>query len=340
MINPIVNRVYTRFFFAFGILISIILIGTFGYYYIDDARFTLLECFYMTMITISTIGYGEVVEVQTTSARLFTIFIAFSGIGGFTYILSNITALVIDGEIKNTFRKIKMEKKIEKLHGHFIICGDNKIGEHIAKELDNTKRPFVVVDVSDEKLKVFIERHPDGCYIKGDATQNSVLEDAGVENAYGLFASTGNDNQNLVICLTAKHLNPNLKIISSCDNLEYDPKLRQAGADGVITPKFIGGLRMASEMIRPTVVSFLDTMLRDQDKNLRIEEIVIKDKFIGKEIREIGLRDFPATLVLALKRDSNWLYNPLREQKLKKGDTLVVMTNPEERVELEKYFEI
>jgi voltage-gated potassium channel len=178
----------------------------------------------------------------------------------------------------------------------------------------------------------------DEVFIEGDATDSNILLKAGVDKAAGLFAVTGDDNQNLVVSLTAKQLNPRLKVVARCNDMRNSEKMKKAGADAVVSPTAIGGLRMASEMLRPTVVSFLDTMLRDREKNLRVEELPVPASFVGQPISALNLRRCSHTLLLAIKTKGDWVYNPSESHIIDPENTLVFMTTPEGRDELAGFF--
>ncbi|OHB77868.1 MAG: hypothetical protein A2Z34_11885 [Planctomycetes bacterium RBG_16_59_8] len=339
MTNSLTRQLYQRFFWGGVVACLILVIGTAGYRHIGGERASIVDCLYMTFITVVTIGYGEVIDMTgNPGARIFTMLIALAGIGVFTYILSNFTALIVEGEINEAFRRRKMEKRIKSMGDHYIVCGVAGIGANIADELHATGRPFVAVDISGEKTGKFLELLPEAHTIVGDATDNGTLDRAMISTAKGIFAVTSNDNVNLVICLTARQLSPRLRIIAHCMEVRNIEKMKSAGADSVISSTAIGGLRMASEMIRPAVVSFLDTMLRDKEKNLRIEEIVVPDSFTGKPISAMNIGRYPHILLLAVKSKNGWQYNPSRESALHGGDTMVFMTTPEERFVLESVF--
>lgn len=340
MTGSIYSQIYTKFVRT-GIFLAVVLsAGTAGYWFIGGRHYSLVDCLYMTFITITTIGYGEIIDMSGNPAgRIFTIFIAVSGISIATYILSNLTAFMVEGELSKAFRRRKMEKMIKKLRDHYIVCGVDGVGFYILSELAGTKRPHVMVDIGREAIEKVLETFPDGIFIEGDATDSDTLSAAGITEAKGLFAITGDDNQNLVISLTAKQLNPNVRVVASCKDLKNTDKLKKAGADAVVSPTSIGGLRMASEMVRSTVVSFLDTMLRDKEKNLRIEEMAVPATFAGKAISELGLGKYPHILLLAIRTEGGWVYNPPGSHMIKLDDTLIFMTTPEERTELEKIFQ-
>jgi len=293
----------------------------------------------MTFITIATIGYSEIVDMSHNPAgRIFTVFVAISGIGVATYILTNLTAFMVEGEMTETFRRRKMEKSIKKLKRHYIVCGIEGVGFHILNELSETKRPHVIVDIDRGRIDKALELFQEELFIEGDATDSDALIAAGVKEASGLFAVTGDDNQNLVISLTAKQLNPQVRVVARCRDLKNVEKMKKAGADAVVSPTFIGGLRMASEMVRSTAVSFLDTMLRDKEKNLRVEEMTVSESLAGKPVSALNLSDYPNILLLAVKTEGGWTYNPPADHVMKLWDTLIFMTTPDERDKLETIF--
>jgi voltage-gated potassium channel len=330
---------YKRFFWAGLSLIAVLFTGTIGFWFIGDGKSSLSDCFYMTVITITTIGYGEIIDMAgKPAARMFTVFIALSGIGTLTYILSNFTAFIVEGELNETFRRRKMENMIKKFRDHYIVCGIEGVGSHIVGELVETQRPHVIVDIDRKKIEKILEAFHERVYIEGDATDNDTLLKAGIMEANGLFAVSGDDNQNLVICLTAKQLNPGIRVVARCHDLKNMEKMKKAGADSVVSPTFIGGLRMASEMSRPAVVSFLDIMMRDKEKNLRIEEIQVPDSFAGKTILDLNLKKYPNVLLMAVKCKNDWIFNPAESYVLKPNDTLIFMSTPHEREEFGRIF--
>jgi voltage-gated potassium channel len=334
-------RVRRRFIWCSAFLLAIILIGTIGYWFIGGRQYSFVDTLYMTVITVATIGFGEIIDLSgNPGGRLFTIFIAISGIGALTYFVTNLTGLVVEGELTESFRRRRMEKLVNNYAGHFIVCGLGAIGSYIAGELYGTGRPYVIVDADKEVVEKALQSLPDQIVLEGDATNNDTLLKAGIERAKGLFAVTGDDNQNLVISLTAKQVNPRVRVVARCTDIRNDEKVRRAGADAVVSPGFIGGLRMTEEMIRPTVVSFLDMMLRERDKSLQVEEISLPEAFVGKAISALDLKRHPQTLVLAVKTKDGWLYNPPRDYVIGVMDTLVYISTPEGKDELERFLHV
>jgi voltage-gated potassium channel len=330
-------QIYRRFVKAALAIAVIMIVGTLGYRVIAGSEYTLFDCFYMVFITVTTIGFGETIDLAANPAgRVWTIIIALSGIGVLFYGLSNATAFFVEAEITNTLRRRKMDKRIDKLKEHFIICGAGLIGYHVIAELISTEKDCVVVEIDDGHLEKITGEFPDQPVIEGNATEDKVLLKAGIERAKGLFAVTEDDNQNLVISLTARHLNADIKIVSRCVDLEHVEKMKKAGADSVISPNFIGGLRMATEMVKPTVVSFLDTMLRDQKKNLRVEEYAVPGNMKGKTIADLPLKECKYIILMAIKTNDEWVYAPGMDYVLDGGDTLIFMATPQERRALER----
>jgi voltage-gated potassium channel len=328
-----------RLIWGGALIVAILVIGTFGYWLIGGRQYSLLDTLYMTVITVATIGYYEIIDLtHNPGGRIFTMVIAFSGIGIFAYILTNFTALMVEGELTKSFRRRKMEKIVENLQDHYIVCGIGRVGLHIVNELYTTGRPYVIVDINKRNIESALETFKDGVFIEGDATDNSILLKAGIEKARGIFAVTEDDNHNLVISLTAKQLKPDIRVVARCSEVKNNEKMQRAGADAVVSPNYIGGLRMASEMIRPTTVSFLDTMLRDKKLNLRVEEISVPAPFIGKTISSLNLKRHPNLLLLAIKTKEGWIYNPADDCIIGQGNTLVFMATPEVRYELEAIF--
>jgi len=320
-----------------GVVLSLlVVVGAIGYWLISGMRCSPLDCAYMTIITITTVGFAEVVDLSDNpGGRLFTIFLALSGVGTVTYLLSNITAFIVEGELTDSFRRRRMEKKAKLLTDHYIVCGVGKVGLHIATELCSTKHQCVAIDQEAKSLEELAEAAPNIIYLDADATDNDSLLAAGVQKALGLFAVTDDDNVNLVIALTAKQLNPRIRVVSRCRELKNVDKLKAGGVDAVISPSLIGGMRMASEMIRPGVVSFLDTMLRDRERNLRIEEVTVA--LPGKRIKDLGLENFGDSLLLAIRTATGWIHNPAKDYKLDTENTLVVMTTPDEKAALARH---
>jgi len=310
---------------------AFVVLGTLGYYMLGHGLgcpASLLDCLYMTIITLSTVGYGEVIPVAKTEAgRLFSILLILSGAGVLLYALTNFAILLMEGTMQGAWGRWRMERQIAKMNNHYIVCGAGRVGEVIVRELALTRRPVVVIDKDAEKVTA-VGQELNVPFIVGDATEESVLRAAGIERAKGLLAALGNDHDNLFLVLTARSLNPNLRIIARGNHPSVVDKMLKAGADEVVLPETTGGLRMVSLMVRPTAVSFLDQMLRQREVTLRVEEVVIEPSspFVGKRLSDLKLPQQWNILVLAYQQeDGTLVYNPPADLELRQGMALIVM---------------
>jgi voltage-gated potassium channel len=329
------SNVLRRLRIAGGLFILVMLMGTTGYKLIGGPDTALVDAVYMTGITISTLGYHEVIPLEGHPyGRLFTLFMVFSGFAVITYFFSNIVALFIEGDIRKTFTKRRMQKKIEKMQDHFIICGTGRVGRNIAYELHHTEHDFVVADIIEEPIEVLQQEFHDIAFLVGDCTDDTFLQSLGVEKARGIFVVGGDDNTNLVICLTARQLNPEIKIVSRTKDVLHVNKMKSAGADRVVSPNYIGGIRMAAEMLRPAAVSFMDELLRTEF-DLNLEECIIPEYLDGQPISNYPIQDLEQTMILALRSEKGWRYNPSKSHVMKQGEHIVLITNPVERKILE-----
>jgi voltage-gated potassium channel len=329
------SRVYRSFVWGSIALVWVLLVGTLGYRYFGGDKYSWVDCFYMTFITIATIGYNEVVDLSGNYyGRLFTVFIGFAGIASLSYLLSTMTAFILEGDINQNWRRRKMQQKIARMKNHYIVCGVGRVGSNVAHELIMTGRPCVLVDENMQHIESCLAKHPDLLYLHGDATDNDVLLAAGVLHAKGIFAVAADDSKNLVISLSAKQLQPMVRVVARCHDVKNIEKTRRAGADEIVSPDFTGGLRLVSAMVRPHVVSFLDDMLKSDD-NLRMEEVAIPHGFSGKPLSSMNpsSRDY---VVLAIQQQEKWLFNPSPQHIVYEHEVLMVMTTPEGRSRLEQ----
>ena len=324
-----------RFQHIFLLIIVIVVIGTIGFKCVGDRETTWLDALYMTAITLSTVGYGDSIGLDRSGAgKLFAIFFIFAGTGTVAYLFTSLAAYIIGGELRRVFRRRSMEKRIDKMRNHYIVCGIGMVGLYIVKELYQTKRHVVAIDMREDVMESLRAQNIMVDMLQGDATENEVLDRAMVHRAKGLFATTNSDNDNVVIVLTAKQLNPSLRVISRCNDTKNIDKIKRAGADGVVALNYIGGLRMASEMIRPNVTSFLDRLLRETEAPLRVEEVHVPmhSAYVGKPVGVIDFKDLgDALLISARKADGEWVYNPYPKTILEGGMHLLILSTPEQR---------
>lgn len=329
------SKVVRNLLIALLLLVMVFVIGTLGYHILGAPRHSWIDCFYMTFITISTIGFGEIVDVsQYEYGRLFTVFIGMSGIGVLGYVLSTFTAFMLESDLNVSWRRKKMLKKISQLKNHYIVCGVGLVGRNVAHELEMTGRPFVVVEGEMAVIQHYLDTHPDQLYLQGDATDNDVLRAAGIMQARGVFAVAHDDSTNLVISLSAKHLNPEVRIVARCHDVKNAEKTRRVGADEIVSPDYSGGLTLVSAMVRPNVMNFLDDMLKS-DSKLRMEEIRISANLAGK-LLNVLYQENEDCMVLALQRKGVWQLNPSPVQLLQEKDLIMVMSTPRGRTRLEQ----
>ncbi|MBI5204251.1 MAG: potassium channel protein [Nitrospirae bacterium] len=311
-----------RIILALFLLALVIEAGIFGYMWIEG--WNIPDSLYMTIITIASVGYMEV-NPLSPHGRIFTIFLIIFGMGVLLFGISTFTAFLVEGELSEILRRRKMEKSISGLKEHYIVCGIGTVGRHVIDELHKTGRPFVAIDANEDLCRGLAEKGM--LFVKGDATSSSVLKSANAANAKGVFCSLHTDAENLLLILTAKGINPSLKIVSKAEEDESEDKMKRAGADGVVLPKYIGGLRMASAMIRPEAVTFLDKMLKGQDETYRVEDInVAADSvFGGKTLKASGLLDKKGVSVVAVKKRERYVFNPDGNEMLEAGDVLILI---------------
>jgi voltage-gated potassium channel len=318
-----------RFLAALAALAVLFAAGVGGYSLIEGWSF--LDSLYMTVITLATIGYGET-HPLSDPGRVFTIILILGGIGVMTYIFTSITELLMEGGLREAYRRFRMQDKIENMSGHFIVCGASRSGLSVCEELRKTGRPFTLVVLAEDELKKYMALG--WCVVTGDASSCSTLEAAGVARASGIFCALPNDKDNAFIAITARGMNQAVRIITVQNehNPEMTGKLVRAGADIVVNPSHIGGLRMASEMVRPATVQFLDSMLRGQKGGIRFEDISAGAGAEGRSLGEFKGADRKGALIVAMKNkaDNTYEVNPLPGVKLKSGDVLVALGTPEE----------
>jgi len=335
MPSSIVRSFYQAFAGPIAALLAAHAVGTIGYRIIGGPHYSLLDCLYMTFITIATIGYEEVVDVSHSPAgRIFTMFIGATGIGIVYYMLAKVTMFLVAGEVNVALRRRKMLKRIASMKGHYIVCGIGRVGSNVAHELSVTSRPYVVIDTDQANIDSHLERYGEVTHLQGDASEDELLVQAGIQHAAGVFAVTGDDAKNLVITLSAKQLNPAVRVVARCHEVNYIDKIRKVGADAIVSPDFTGGMRIASSMIRPHVVSFLDEMLR-ADNHLRVEEINVPAGFKPVRLGDLGLksRDY---VLMAVRTGGQWLFNPQDNALVEPGQSLIVMTTPAGRLDIQR----
>ena len=304
-------------------LILVILFGISGYMALE--RWSLLDALYMTVITITTVGFGEVRNVSP-GGRVFTVLLIFMGMGIMAYTVGMIASLMVDLQISSILGRRKLGTKIKNLKNHYIICGFGRIGSIIAKELDANKIPLIVLDSNPER-KHDLENLGIP-YILDDATSEDVLIEAGIEKAKGLVAVVLSDADNLFITMTARGLNPQLFILSRADGEATQKKLLRAGASRVVMPYLIGGQKMAHTITRPAVTEFLEFTTHSEDIELKMEELLVgkHSRLVGTTLVKSGIRQDLNVIVVAIRKKSGEMkFNPDSQALIEEGDTLIAL---------------
>ena len=314
-------NVHQRFILLVALLAGVTITGTAGYVLIE--RWPVFDALYMTIITLGSVGYGEV-HPLSMPGRAFTIGLIIVGLGIVAYGLSTITALWVEGDLSHHWEKRRMERQIANLTNHVVVCGGGETGRHIIRELLAARTPFVCIEQDTEHSETLGRLGPDVLYIIGDATETDVLRQAQIERAQGLILSMPADKDNLFAVLTARELNPRLRIVSRVSGESARARLLKAGADAVVSNKSIGALRLASEMLRPHVVSVLDAMLREPS-GVRVQEIAVGSGAAGRSLAGLQLDQRAGVIVFALREAATQrhFFNPPGERALALGDVLI-----------------
>lgn len=312
------------------VLVGMTLAGTGIIFLIGEGKWSLFDALYLVVNAVSTSGFREIDGMDKVPfARGFTIVIIMLGLVSVSYFQSNLTAILVQGVIAQRFRLRRMEKKVNELQNHIIVCGAGSTGIHVIEELYATKTPFVVIDRNREMLERISREISGGelLYVVGEATDDSTLMAAGITKASGVVTALTEDRDNLYVTLSARSLNATARIVAKVIAVDAAPKMIRAGANSTVSPNQIGGRRLASEIVRPTVVEFIDQMLHAKEDVLRLEEVMIPDGswFVGRTLRDVPIRSETKLLVVALRVDKKFIYNPEPSSVLEVGSMLVVL---------------
>lgn len=319
---------------ALVVLGAVLGIGAAGYWYLAwlerPGYWSFSDCVYMTAITITTVGYGETLDLDTISgSRTWTLALLVFGISANLYVVSSITSFFVESDFGNVRRYRRVRKRMSEIRDHYIVCGVGSTGVHVVGELRAMGEKIVCID-QDEHALAEVER--EGVLtLQGDATDDDVLAKAGLQRARGIVATLDDDKTNMFVVVTARQTNAHVRIVTKAVLSSAAPKLRRAGADAVVSPAFIGGMRLASEMLRPQVVAFLDEMLRDREANLRIEEAEIGSKgdLVGVTLRDSHIRERTGVLIIAVRTtEGQTNYVPSGDTRLDPGVILIAIGGP------------
>jgi len=313
-------------------LACVVLAGTAGFHFIFGWQW--LDAFYMVVTTLTTIGYQEI-HPLSSGGRVFNLALIFFGVALVFLSIGALTQALLEFELRSFFGRRKMERDIGRLTDHYIICGAGRVGRSAARELARRPVPFVIIEQNEAKTERYGD---DWLTLVGDATQEQTLRQAQIDRARGLVAATTTDATNLYIVLTARGLNPRLKIIARASEEDAEKHLLTAGADSVVSPYSFAGHRIAQSFLRPHVVSFLDTATTHLGMDLEIGEICVgqDSAFAGKTIEGSRIRQDRGVIVLAIKRESGMRFNPSPDDRIEPGDYLIAMGEPSQLRQLEQ----
>ena len=334
---------YRQMWRSFALVVGVFVVGVCGYYAIGYPEYDWLDAVYMTVITLTTVGYGEIIDLSARpGGRIFTVVLLVSGVGAFLSFVSSFTAFWVEGQAHNALWRRRMQRSVRGLSDHLIVAGAGHTGGHIVRELIETDRPFVLIEADEERaLEVSRLVGQDIPTVIGDATEDDTLREAGIERASTLVACISSDKDNLIVTVSARILNPGLRIVCRCIDERTTDKILKAGADSVVSPNRIGGLRLVSEAVRPTAVAYLDRMLRDNAKQgLRVEstQVELGSALAQKTVAELYLQRIDGFHLLALQRadDGQWDDHPQDTAALRPGDQLVYTGGPHARQAIER----
>ena len=314
------------------LFIVVLLSGTAGYYFIEG--WEVFDSLYMTVITLSTVGFHEI-EPLSKTGKAFTIGLIFFSLGVVAFAVNYGLKAIFEGEIQDVFGRRKLKKTLDSLQNHYIVCGYGRMGKVICKELKHKGIQTVIVEKERQELDV----DDDAIIIYGDATRDDLLKSVGIEKAKGLISVLDSDAQNLYVVLSARGLNKNLFIVARANEEGADYKLTRAGADKVVSPYHIGGIRIAHTILKPTVVDFLELTAKAGNMEIQIEEVVVEEasSLAGKTIKEADIRAKNWVVIVALKKDNGKIvFNPRADALIEVGDKVAVIGEPEHFIQFEK----
>lgn len=315
-------------------ILAVIMIGTIGYVLIEG--WGLLDSLYMTVTTIFTVGFGEV-HPLSWAGSVFTLFLILGGVGTILYGIGTMVEFVITGQLTGVFRRRVVRKMVERMEGHYIVCGFGRVGESVARQFMAHKAKFVIV----ENEAGAISRADDAGFlvVRGDCTVDEVLRTAGIERARGLVAALGSDAGNIFVTLSARVLNPELLIVARASSEDTQSKLERAGADHVVSPYGIGGKRMATLMLKPLVSDYLEVVTGAGELEFRVEEFKLNDQCcaVGQTIEDLEVRKRTGATILAVRHVRTGVFdtNPSPHLRLSSGDMIIAIGTPAEVGKLE-----
>ncbi len=323
-----------RILWVIAYVVVLLVVGTVGF--LSFSGWTLSDAFYMTVITLSAVGYEEVHPLDD-AGRMLASALLVGGITAMGLWFALITSALVEMDLAHVFRTRRIMRAIEKLTGHIIVCGAGRTGREVVRQLSKSRQPYVVIERDSGRAQLIREMDPDALVLEGDATQDETLVNAGIGRARGLVAALSAETDNLFVCLSARDLQPNLTIVARAFDEETMGKLYKGGADHVVSPNITGGTRMASVLLRPQVMSFLDVVTRGEGLSLLLEEVAVPDGSAMADctLEEARIPQKTGLIVIAIRHSETesrepFLYNPGPEERIREGDVLIVLGREEQ----------
>jgi len=308
---------------ALAALLLTISLGTAGYVLVE--RWSFLDALYMVVVTITTVGYKEV-HPLSRAGQVLTMGVVIFGVATAGYTIGTLGRMLMEGELRRLFGRTRLDEKIRNMKNHFIICGCGRMGRLLCEELAQARTPFVVVEKDPAREVALADRG--WLHIIGDAADEEVLREAGIEHAKGLATMLPTDANNVFVTLTARQLRQDLVIIARAEDPGAEPKLRSAGANRVVSPHAIGARRAAQLIMHPEVVDFIEVVTRRGTVDFEMGEMLVtpQSPFVGRSLRESHIRQAAGATVVAIKRaDGHTIFNPAPDEKILAGDTLITI---------------
>lgn len=332
-----VGQVRNRLIFAGFSVLAVLALGSGGYWLLGrDHGWALIDCIYMVLVTITTVGYTEVLDVRGVEyGHLFTMMLLVSGTGVSVYFLSAMTAFILEGDLREAIWRRRVRGELHRVKSHYIVCGAGETGSSVVEELLQSGCEVVVIEVDPAHIDRLVRRVGQGFIaLEGDATEDEILQESGLERAEGIVATLHTDRDNLFVTVTARQMNPRIRVVSRAIDERAGQKLLRAGADAVVSPNQIGGKRMAHELLHPGVVGFMDLIVRHPDRNLTVHQCRIppRSHLDGLRLADSGIRGASNALVLSVMHPDGerYTFNPPPGLVLREGMVLFVLGDQQE----------
>lgn len=334
-------EILRRIALPLSLLFTVFISGSAGYYVLGaiyEKHWSFIDCMYMTSITLTTVGFGDYLGAEAFEVgKIYNMILVIAGMSVTLYSTSSLTAFIVEGHLRSAVQENRMHRRIARLENHTIICGGGRTGIHIINEHVEMGMPFVVIDNNQAELEHHAAHYPDMLYICGDATDEEILEAAGVRRAKNLVAALSKDQDNLYLVVSARYVCPNVRIIAKCFDHAAAGKFIAAGANHVVSSTYIGGMRIASQVLRPNVVNFFDSISRSSGGSALVSEVTVHEgsEIEGKTIQEARIGERVNLVIVALKKPgaSDFVYSPHKDTRLVK-DMVLVTIGPIQRIQV------